>query len=200
MPLRNDWHRVLVITNRNACPKPRSVTEKNYLFLPRGVEENGMLVLGECKVSRYLTEPYRIQVSPALCNEIRASLQVSPREWLFINSSGEPPSAKNFLAWASRCLKRLFPNTKGESICMLRHSFLCHIGIDKMSSEQRQELANMMCHSEATQRDYIFTNATDSNAFRNKGIITVEKLDTVPSNITAKRKPQNVRTVSITTL
>lgn len=200
VPLRNDWHRVLLITNRIACPKPRAVIEKNYLFLPRGIEESGVLVLGECKVSRHLTEPYRIQVSPALCNEIRTSLQVSPREWMFVSSSGEPYTAKNFSGWSSRCLKRLFPNTKGASICMLRHSFLCHVGIDKMSSEQRQELAKLMCHSTETQHDYIFTNASDSNAFKNKGIITIEKLDSVPTNIPAKRKPQNVRTVNIITL
>lgn len=175
VPLRNDWHRVLLVTNRSSCPKPKSIDEKNYLFLPRNIQESGTLVLGECKVTRHLSEPHRLTISPALCNEIRASLQVSgPRDWLFMNSRDEPYTARAFSGWASRCLQRLFPTSRGASICMLRHSFLCHAGIEKMTPEQREELAQMMCHSIETQKDYIFKNAAQSQVIQNNGVVLLQ--------------------------
>lgn len=33
-----DRHCVLLITNKSACPKPKYVDEKNYLYLPRDVQ------------------------------------------------------------------------------------------------------------------------------------------------------------------
>lgn len=47
VPLQNDFHRVLLITNRSSCPKLKTATEANYLFLARDIEHCGVIMLRE---------------------------------------------------------------------------------------------------------------------------------------------------------
>lgn len=197
VPLWKGWHRVLLVTNKNAClNRPRTIVEPNFLFLPRDRKESGILNFGDCKVSRHSIEPFRIRISPALCNEIRNSLKVNPREWLFATQSGDPYTSNHFSGWASRCLHRLFPDTKAPSISMLRKSFLRHMGIDKMMPEQQQELAKLMCYS--TEKDCTVRTAANSQAW-NTTRITIEILNDVQGNSSKKTRKslKNVKVITI---
>lgn len=140
------------------------MAEPNFLYLPRGAQEPGTLFLGSTKVTRHLAEAYRVAVPPGLCQEIRASVKMNPRDWLFCKTDGVPYSSKVFSGWTRGMLKKIFPECPGSpTVTMLRHSYLCNAGIENMTPDERRNLAKKMLHSEATQQDYLFRNVQDIN-------------------------------------
>jgi len=115
------------------------------------------LILREFKTQdRANPKLYNRRLGLELSDEIRASLQQHPRDYLFTEArSIKPYTHGGFQQYASRTLKTLFG--KPCTLTLLRHSYISHmIAYGKLSIKDKEELAQDMCHSVETQAQYQF--------------------------------------------
>ena len=94
-------------------------------------------------------------VPPALQRVIAQSLTASPRDWLFVNSTGQPfKDSHAFTVWAGRVLSSIF-NGRHVGPNILRHSFISAVDFNESNAGQLARLARDMGHSQAMQRKYV---------------------------------------------
>ena len=98
-----------------------------------------------------------------LSNEVQASLEQHPRNYLFTQAgSSKPYTHGGFQQYASRTLKALF--SKPCTLTLLRHSYISHmLAYAQLSIKDKEELARDMCHSVETQAQYQFLHVEDRN-------------------------------------
>jgi hypothetical protein len=148
-PLRADWNRVAVYEELPKDPEP------NHILIKRRVRTTDMiLTIGEFKTAKTfgkLTET----LPRELVKEIQKSLEMNPREWLFINRQGEPFTASGFSKFTLEWFKKIYK--KPITIQILRHSFLSAIDWNQLTLEQRQELGATMGHSWQQGQRYVWT-------------------------------------------
>jgi hypothetical protein len=84
---------------------------------------------------------------------VRASLEASPREWLFEAPRGGPFTEEaHFTAWANRVYKAVFGKPVTANI--LRHAFISAIDVNRTSTAALEATAARFGHSLATQISY----------------------------------------------
>lgn len=89
-----------------------------------------------------------------LVDVLKASLELIPRNILFVRSDGKPfSSSHSFTVWGGRLLERLF-NGRKLGFNGLRHSYISSVDYNRSSPSQLATLARDMGHSEYQQRRY----------------------------------------------
>lgn len=144
-PLRCDFNRVKIYKD---TPGDASY-EPNYIVM-RG-STCGDLVLGEYKTQKGKGS-YQKALPQELCDEITSSLKQHPRDWLFVDSKGQPFSAKSYTQWANRVLAKVLG--KRMTISMLRHSFINSLDFNKLTVAEKEVIAKDMAHTIGTQDRY----------------------------------------------
>lgn len=130
-------------------------TPGNYLILPARGAGVAELVMNAYKTQRIYGQ-VREDLPAALVSEIRASLKLRPREYLFMSTRDRQPykSEAAFGAWVNGTLKRLF--NKPLTITLIRHSYLSFINFEELPYLVREDIARRMQHSVVQQLQYKF--------------------------------------------
>ena len=146
-PLRSDYDRIGIYKNEDEAK------ENNYLIM----NKNPYLVITKYKTSKTYKD-IRIDLPKKLVNQIKESLKLQPRKYLFIQKNGEPYDKPNtFNRWANRKLKSLF-GKKNISLSTLRHIYITRrdLKLEEKSGLERSKVANVMGHSVGTQQNYLW--------------------------------------------
>lgn len=94
-------------------------------------------------------------VPPKLQRVLAQSLTATPRDWLFVTSTGQPfRDSHAFTVWAGRTLSSVF-NGRHVGPNILRHSFISAVDFNESNAGQLARLARDMGHSQAMQRKYV---------------------------------------------
>ncbi len=167
-PVRNDLHcafiHMLKCKEGEAMNAIVTSITPNCILLPYDTNKEGALILREFKTQdRANSKLYSRRLGLELSEEIRASLQEHPREYLFTEArSIKAYTHGGFQQYASRTLKSLFG--KPCTLTLLRHSYISHmLAYGQLSIKDKEELARDMCHSVETQAQYQFLNVNDRN-------------------------------------
>jgi len=160
-PVRNDLHSAFIHMLKCKEGEARNAVitsiTPNCILLPYDTRKEGALILREFKTQdRANPKLYNRRLGLELSDEIRASLQQHPRDYLFTEArSISPYSHGGFQQYASRTLKALFG--KPCTLTLLRHSYISHmLAYGQLSIKDKEELARDMCHSIETQAQYQF--------------------------------------------
>jgi hypothetical protein len=160
-PVRNDLHSAFIHMLKCKEGEARNAVmtsiTPNCILLPYDTNKEGALILREFKTQdRNNPKLYARGLGLELLDEIRASLQQHPRDYLFIEArSSKPYTHGGFQQYASRTLKALFG--KPCTLTLLRHSYISHMLVYRqLSIKDKEELARDMCHSVETQAQYQF--------------------------------------------
>ena len=178
-PVRNDLHAAFIhklkCTEGEAKKAVMTSITPNCILLPYDTKREGALILREFK-TQDRTNPrlYSRGLGLELSDEVRASLQQHPRDYLFTEArSSKPYTHGGFQQYASRTLKSLFG--KPCTLTLLRHSYISHMLVyGKLSIKDKEELARDMCHSVGTQAQYQFIR-TDSGVTDKKNLKSPRK-------------------------
>ncbi len=133
---------MLKCTSSDAKGAVMSSVTPNCILLPYDVEREGALILRELKTQdRTNPKLYIRRLGLELSDEIRASLQRCPRDYLFTEARiRRPYKTGGFQKWASRTLQALFG--KPCTLTLLRHSYVSHmLAAGQLSIKDREELA-----------------------------------------------------------
>jgi len=160
-PVRNDLHaafiHMLKCTEGEARNAVMSSVTPNCILLPYDSKRDGVLILREFRTQDRLNPKlYCRRLGMELSDEIRASLQQHPRDYLFCEARlSKPYTTGGFQQWASRTLKALFD--RPCTLTLLRHSYISYmLAYGQLSIKDREDLARDMCHSVTTQAQYQF--------------------------------------------
>ena len=129
--MRNDLHSAFVhmleCKEGAAEDAIMSSVTPNCILLPYDMKKEGAMILWEFKTQdRHNPVLYDRRLGLELSDEIRASLQQSPREYLFTEARiGRPYTVGGFQKWAPRTLQALFG--KPCTLTLLRHSYVSHM-------------------------------------------------------------------------
>lgn len=146
-PLRCDLNKVRIL---NPLEKPKE-DDKNYIILDKS-KKVATLVLTEFKTARH-RDPYQKELPADLVHELLESLHVHPRDYLFVDRDGKPYYLSNsFTRWANRVLLRLFQ--KGLTISLIRHAFINTLDFNKLTIEEKDNIAKDMAHTIGMQDRY----------------------------------------------
>lgn len=142
-PLRADFNKVRLYKSLPQKPEP------NYVHLKK---TGCKLVLTEYKTSsKHGT--FEKTLPDVLCQEIHDSLDKRPRDYLFMSVNKEPfELANSFTHYANRILKKLFD--KPLTISLIRHSFISTLDFNKLTIEEKEQIAGEMCHTTKLQDQY----------------------------------------------
>ena len=146
-PCRADYFSTQIVYN-DEVP-----VEKNYIRL-KGSD------YAECIITDFKTAKTYKQIKhvfpPELVSEFMLSLEKHPRNYLFINTKGEPHTRNSFVLWTRRCLTRIFETD--FTLVFFRHAFVTdfitnRIGPDTTDAEIK-EISDKMGHSPEMFRGY----------------------------------------------
>ena len=147
-PVRNDlWH------TRIYNIKPSIEEKGNFIVLNN--KEN-FLCLQQYKTSK-IYGIVVVELPKDLSDEIKFSINQFNREYLFVSPSTLEPynSSSTFNKWCNKILKEQTGNDK-ITLTTLRHIYISRkdLGIEKMTLEEKQKIANSMQHSVIQQSKY----------------------------------------------
>ena len=141
-PLRNDYNRVLIVPEGEVVKKG----ESNYLLM-----KEGKLVIGDHKTARAIGA-YENILPDELMKEIKTSLEMRPRSWLFSNEEDEPYSSNTFNRWVNRVLSKVVK--EGLTITIIRHIYITEIDYNRCSIKEKEKVGKLMCHGVSMQDRY----------------------------------------------
>ena len=153
-PVRSDYDKLLIINFKEEDKMMNN--EDNYMVFD---EKNKMyyIVLRKYKTSKTYKN-IKIDLPKELIKLIKISLNEKPRDYLFIQKNNQPYDKPNtFNKWANRKLKAVIgkPNF---SLTTLRHIYITRddLKLERQSGTDRNEIAQIMGHSIATQQTYLW--------------------------------------------
>lgn len=141
-PRRCEYARMAIYTTK----LPADAVEPNYILL-----STGHMVLTDFKTVKFHGS-FDIKLPKGLLDDIKLSLKLKPRDWLFVNTAGEPYTHNMYTAWTLRVFKAIF--NKPLSVSLIRHSFINTLNFNKLSIKERQNIATSMGHSIDVQAFY----------------------------------------------
>lgn len=144
-PLRADYGNVKLVRRL----LDESTTTGNFASLPPATPR---LVLNEYKTSaRY--GRFERDLPPALVDVIQKSLELHPRDHLFVDESGAPYVRTNsYIKFANRILEKLF--AKKFTMRLLRHSFVSGLDFNESTPGELMKHSKNMLHSMTQQQLY----------------------------------------------
>lgn len=141
-PARADFNKVRIV-------KEDKITDAlvkeypNHLIISK---KNMKLVYNEFKTKSKKLQMYEKVLPDSLTSVIKASLKRQPRDFLVVSNNGEPyHKANSFTQLVKRVLYKVFQ--KNMSINTLRHSFVNSVDMNKITPQEKQQLASEMMHS-----------------------------------------------------
>ena len=135
-----------------------SRTPKNYVQLGPGPAV--FIVIGEHKTSKSHGE--LVEKAPVkLANQIKASLERWPREYLFVTGAGNPMSSNSYGAFVKKTMIKYVGKPIGTT--MIRHIFISDVVAHLESASEKKTVAARMLHSVSEQKGYVIkrTNGSD---------------------------------------
>jgi len=130
---------------------------KNYLRI-QDDEKSGTrmdTVLRDFKTAKTYKE-IRNELPVELVEVVKASLEKTPRKYLFMNANGKPHTRNSFTLWTRRVLSRIFGTD--FTLVFFRHAFATHyvmnIDLRTMTDAQIKEISDKMGHSTEMFRAY----------------------------------------------
>jgi len=119
--------------------------EENYIM------DGKYLVLKDFK-TKAIYKKIENTLSEELQDELKASLEKRPRNYLFVREDGTPyPNRKQFSSWACRTLSRALKHPM--TVITMRHLYIKH-QIHNKTPQELKEIARKMGHTRALQRAY----------------------------------------------
>jgi hypothetical protein len=142
-PLRADFNKVRLYKTLPTTP------EANYIHMRK---IGCVLYLNEYKTfGKHGT--FIKELPERLCEEIHDSLEILPRDWLFINANKEPFELPNsFTQYVSKILKHIF--NKPLTISLIRHAFISTLDFNKLTIAEKEQIAKEMTHTTRLQDQY----------------------------------------------
>lgn len=158
-PGRCEYSRVAIYKGRLPAEEKR---EANYIQI-RGKNVN--MYIREYKTKKHHDETETV-FPEELATDFFKSLEDQPRDWLFVNTRGEPFTNVLFTQWTIGIFKKLFNKRLGVSL--IRHSFINTLDFNTMSIREKRVIADQMKHSIALQDEYrlIFPKTSDGNSIK----------------------------------
>lgn len=158
---RNDFSHLRIYKE-----EPPADSTGNYIILPsKGTDV--WLVLQDYKTSK-IYKTVKEKLPPRLIRDIRVSLQMQPRDFLFVSTRNQKPynNEATFDAWVNGTLKRTFK--KPLTLTLIRHAYVTNMSLDDMTPLEREDIARRMGHNRAMQDIYKFrfsrTEVTSSSS------------------------------------
>jgi hypothetical protein len=118
---QTDWFQVRIYDDKDPMFKPKA--DHNYINLGYHNQPYGpYILLIDYKTSKFYGNWYKL-VPKKLHDLLNLSLELHPRDYLFVDRSGKPyDRVETFTKWSNGALKRIFENDK-VSMNSIRHSF-----------------------------------------------------------------------------
>jgi hypothetical protein len=141
-PVRADYFALQIIHDEDPV-------EPNYLQIRGGDMHT---VLTDFKTAKTYHEIRNTLPTP-LAQEIHASLQACPRQYLFVNSHGKPHTRNSFTLWTRRILTRILHTD--FTLVFFRHAFATHYVTHHNPTDlEISEISKKMGHSSEMFRAY----------------------------------------------
>jgi|APGre2960657373_1045057.scaffolds.fasta_scaffold01661_2 hypothetical protein len=144
-PLRADFNEVRIYKTASVPSKH----EKNYIHISK---TGCNLVLSEYKTSS-THGIFKKLLPDELCEELHASLEKRPREYLFVKADGKPFDKSNsYIRYANRILGKLF--AKPLTLSLIRHAFIDTLDFNTLTIAEKEAIALEMRHTTRLQDQY----------------------------------------------
>jgi len=161
-PLRCDLNKVRIYTEKNCKGIDKQdkhledcdSKKENYVLLDTK-KHTGKLILNEYKTAHSLNK-YEKELPKELISELEESLKKYDREYLFVDRKGDPYIANSYTRWVNRILQKLF-NTK-ITVSLIRHAYINTLDFNKLTIQEKEDIAKDMAHSVDTQARYKWMN------------------------------------------
>jgi integrase len=141
-PVRADYFALQIIHDEDPV-------EPNYLQIRGGDMHT---VLTDFKTAKTYHEIRNTLPTP-LAQEIHASLQACPRQYLFVNAHGKPHTRNSFTLWTRRILTRILHTD--FTLVFFRHAFATHYVTHHNPTDlEISEISKKMGHSSEMFRAY----------------------------------------------
>jgi len=140
-PIRCEYGRVALYKS-NAMPASPD---------PNHIIDEKTLIISQFKTKRYHKPSVR-ELPKELTKELRMSLNLQPRAFLFVNRFGDPFTSNGYSRWAGDRLQELFG--KPLTVTIIRHSFINTLDFNTLSMAEKEEIAEAMQHTVTTQDRY----------------------------------------------
>lgn len=140
-PMRCEYARVALYEQ-----DPPEKAEPNYILL-----KSSKIIINHFKTRNH-HDGYDMKLPKPLMDDLKESLNVRPRKWLFINNNDEPFSPALFSSWTMRVFKRIF--NKPLTVALIRHSYINTIDFNTLSVAEKKDIALSMGHTVGTQDRY----------------------------------------------
>lgn len=154
-PMRCEYARMAIYKTGAPSSGGENDIEPNYIVL-----KTGRMIIRAFKTSKH-HDSYDIKLPDALMDDIKRSLDAKPRDWLFVNTSGQPYNQMGYTAWTMRVFKSIFK--KPLTVSLIRHSFINTLDFNRLSIKEQKEIALSMGHTHEMQGQYrlFFDNKGD---------------------------------------
>lgn len=147
-PLRGEFGRVAVYKGK--VPTPKAAAEPNYILLS-GDGDSGKLVIRAFKTQKH-HDSFDIELPDPFVKDLTASLDESPRTFLFENTKGKPYVQAQFSKWTTSVFQRIFK--RPLTISLIRHSFINELDFNTLSILDKKSIAQSMGHTVEMQDKY----------------------------------------------
>lgn len=156
-PARADYDKLKVLKEAPAELKGNFIIFNN--------KNNSKIVLNDYK-TKHKHQTIEIDIPDILYEEIKKSLAVLPRQYVFVGKNKEPFSNTNtYVKWANRALKKIL-NNEYVSLSTLRHIYISRrdLRLEEKSGLEQKKIADIMGHGLAMQKRYNWHAWADINA------------------------------------
>lgn len=142
-PARADFNKVRIMKEKQLSDELVAKYPNHLIIMPKGMK----LVYNEFKTRSKKLQKYEKVLPDELVAVIKESLKRQPRQFLVVSDkTGEPYHKPNsFTQHVKRILYKVFG--KSMSINTLRHSFVNHVDLNKITPLEKEQLARDMMHS-----------------------------------------------------
>ena len=145
-PMRCEYARVALYKNR--APADEEKREPNYIVMTR----NSAKMRIEFFKTRKHHDAFDIKLPKELYYDLKMSLVTNPRDWLFVNSEGEPYNSNLYTKWTMRVFASIFK--RPMTVALIRHAYINTIDFNTLSIKDKKEIATSMGHTIETQDRY----------------------------------------------
>lgn len=146
-PMRCEYARIAIYKNKVPAASA-SVPEPNYIIL---TNTGATLIIAFFKTRKH-HDAFNIKLPDELYKDIKKSLDDTPRDWLFVNSNGEPYTSNLYTKWTMRVFASIFK--RPLTVSLIRHAFINTIDFNTLSIKEKKEIASSMGHTIETQDKY----------------------------------------------
>ena len=147
--MRCEYARVAIYKQRSGLPE-ESKREPNYILI-NSTQTSARLIISFFKTRKH-HDAYDMKLPKELFEDLKLSLKTTPRDWLFVNSSGTPYNSNLYTKWTMRVFASIFK--RPLTVALIRHAYINTIDFNTLSIKDKKEIATSMGHTIETQDRY----------------------------------------------